>query len=161
MTFDEILTLMPTFTAVAAIVAPTISTAITVRSNERMKRAEIYAPRLYAAVQRLSETYAKFNRSPIYSTTESPPQSVVETRAAAAYKEFSAAAYDVMALVADPDVHAQICDLLESLEKYPYVLSEQDAKFQALSESLAKTIAAQLSLKGKYVRSHRKSHKGK
>lgn len=64
MDISVITLIITSFTALAAVIGPIISSVINVRSNERTKRFEQYSPQLYAAVRRFTGAYSP---PPLYS----------------------------------------------------------------------------------------------
>lgn len=127
-------------TAIAALIAPAISANITVKSNERLKRFEIYAPQAFEAVQKLTESYAGFPRKSDYSGSSDYRQSELHTKFANNYRVFSSAAYDVMSFLCSPNVNRLLVELLKDLEGKRYTGEVQDRAFREISEALAQEL---------------------
>lgn len=146
-------------TALAAVIGPIISSVITVRSNERTKKFEMYSPQVYAAVQRFTGAYAQFPRKADYSNVSDYGKAQISKDAAAAYRSFSASAYEVMSLLPNCEIHGQIISLLADLDGKKWAEAEQDKLFQALAESLARELSSGVS--NKKQRKDRKAKRGK
>lgn len=135
-------------TALAAVIGPIVSSAITVRSNERTKRFEQYAPQLYTAVQRFSNAYSDYPRLSELAARNKNREALVDM-AKYKYKELSAAAYNVISFIPDEEIHAQTIAFLNSIQASELATPKEDAMFQELSALLAKELASQLSDKRK------------
>lgn len=147
-------------TALAAVIGPIISSVINVRSNERTKRFEQYAPQLYAAVNRFSNAYSDYPRADDPAIANGRRSNITEL-AVFKLRELSAAAYDLISFIPDQRIHAQVIALLDSLRASQLASPSQDAMFQKLSALLAEELASQLSDKRKAKRSRRKGNGGK
>lgn len=154
--------ILTSLTALAAVIGPIISSVITVKSNERVKRFEQYTPQLYAAVKRFTEAYSKFKRAMDYSGADKHRQEFLKGQAPEIYREFSAAAYDVISFVPNPEIHEMIIDLLSDLEYSWKVGTEEDKKFQEIAAAIAKDLSREMSLKShKRISKHNKVSKSK
>lgn len=110
--------------AISAIVAPVITAVFTLRSQERMKKQELYSPRVYDALAEMSEAYSSLIRKD-YSGED---MDTVYMRALEKFSHFTASCYKVMALIPDEDIHGKISKLLMDQQTvYPSVL--HDAAF--------------------------------
>lgn len=139
--------ILTSITAIAAVIGPIISSIINVRSNERTKRYEIYSVQIYAAVQKFTEAYSQFPRMADFEAASPQQRTVLSREAAAAYREFSAAAYAVMSFLPNPDIHGQAVLLLEDLDGSSWITIKHDQAFEQLSEQIALELAADASPK--------------
>lgn len=112
--YSVVSAVMSSATAVIAIVAPVISSIITVRSQERMKRNELYTPRVYNALAEMSLRYSQLPRYPTATDDEAMRAEYLE--ALNKHREFMAACYTVMSLIPGEGIQQQITDLLSSFE---------------------------------------------
>lgn len=94
--------------AISAIVAPVITAVFTLRSQERIKKQELYSPRVYDALAEMSEAYSSLIRKD-YSGDDS---NAVYARGYERFGHFTASCYKVMALIPDEDIHSKISALL-------------------------------------------------
>lgn len=155
LTVTQILT---SLTALAAVIGPIVSAIITVRSNERAKRLDLYAPQLYAAVQKLSDTYAALPRKRNFQNTGTYQRTTINEESYLQYRAFSAAAYEVMALFSSPEIHTQIKALLESTKDVALIETKHDLAFQTLSEALADELSSWV-VSGKHRHTRKKQRK--
>lgn len=147
-------------TALAAVIGPIVSSAITVRSNERTKRFEQYAPQQYAAVQRFSNAYSDYPRSNELSARNRNREALLDS-ASYKYKELCAAAYGVMSFIASKEIHTQTIAFLESIQASELATPKEDAMFQELSALLSAELASQLSEQGERNRRRNKRTRSK
>lgn len=145
MTFQQLSFILTSVTALAAVIGPVISSVINVRSNERTKKYEMYAPKLYTAVQKLTEAYAKFPRKVDFNKTNDLGRGRLDNEYASALRVFCSAAYEIMSLLPSRELHEQIISFLAELEGKRCIGIEQDQKFQQLTESLAVELSAEFS----------------
>lgn len=151
MDISVITLILTSFTALAAVIGPIISSVINVRSNERTKRFEQYSPQIYASVHRFTEAYASFPRWVNYESANEYGRSDLSMKANSAYKEFSAASYEVIFFIPNAEIRDQITSLLAELEGIKWTSAEDDAKFQAITSALATELAAEVSQKKKRI----------
>lgn len=133
--------ILTSFTALAAVIGPIISSVITVRSNERIKRFETYSPQMYSAVRNLSKAYSGLPRKADFEAASTYNRTVLSEEAPAKYREFSAAAYELMSLMPSSCVQNRTIDLLKELEKEKYVSEKQDGALQQLMNAIAGELA--------------------
>ena len=107
-------TVISSITAVIAIVAPVVSSVVTVKSQERMKKNELYTPRVYDALAEMSLKYSQLPRRSAATDVEAREAERLE--ALARISEFSAACYTVMSLIPGKEIQQQIMDLLASFD---------------------------------------------
>ena len=134
--------------ALAAVIGPIISSTITVKSNEKTKRFEQYAPQLYAAVHRFSNAYSDYPRLDDPAANSGRRQALEEA-ASYKYRELSAAVYDVISFIPDETIHDHAISLLRAIRESKLITAEEDVMFQDLSALLAKELTSQLSAKRK------------
>lgn len=135
---SDITVIMTSVTAVAAIVAPVITAIYSAKSQERMKRAELYSPRVYDALAEMSKAYSQLSRGDDI-TDDAESATKARKKATIAYYEFVGAAYKVMSLIPKESIQAQISQLLTELEQYSYFPSERhDELFRHLMRDITK-----------------------
>lgn len=115
---------MSSVTAVVAIVAPIVSSIVATKSQERMKRNEIYAPRVYEALAEMSLRYSRLPR--VSTATDNDAARTEYLEALDKLSEFMASCYTVMSLVPGETIHQQITELLTSFEGSPSPDRRQD-----------------------------------
>lgn len=111
-------------TAIIAIIAPAITTVCTIRSQERIKKQELYSPRVYDALAEMSESFASLTRKD-YSGEDGDK---VYMCALEKFNCFSTACYKVLALIPDKDIHQKISRLLTDRQAV-YPTPHHDALF--------------------------------
>lgn len=127
-------TVISSVTAVIAIVAPVISSIITMKSQERMKKHELYTPRVYDA---LAEMSLKYSQLPRRSTaTDRDAYHVEYLEALNKHQEFMASCYTVMSLIPGEGIQQQITDLLNSFEGSLSPSGNQDKMFCLLMNDI-------------------------
>ena len=147
--------LLTSSVALAAVIGPIISSVITVRSNERTKRFEQYAPQQYAVVQRFSNAYSDYPHLSELAVRNKDRDALVDL-AKYKYKELSAAAYNVISFIPGEEIHTQTIAFLNSIQASELATPEEDAMFQRLSALLAEELASQLSTQRKRNRRRNK-----
>lgn len=140
-------------TAIVAIVAPVISTIINVRSNEQTRRMELYSPRVYDAVKRMTDNYSAFCRQQECMTDRYSSRTDAVWRFTQDYKKFLSSCYEVMSLIPDEKLHTLFLDFLCDLETRTAVTQEQDKAFHEISAAIADILK-----KGKSHRFKMKNH---
>ena len=134
---NNIQTILTSVTAILAIAAPTVATIITTISNAKTRKYEMYMPKVQAAAKRMADAYAKLNR---YKLSDDGNALPIPENTDALIQEFSAAAYEVMFLVADKEIHRDIVELLECFRFNKLISGNEDFKFRAISAKLASKI---------------------
>ena len=81
--------------AISAIVAPVITAVFTLRSQERIKKQELYSPRVYDALAEMSEAYSSLIRK----DCSGDDTDAVYARGYERFGHFTASCYKVMALI--------------------------------------------------------------
>ncbi|MBQ7001715.1 MAG: hypothetical protein IJN67_11850 [Oscillospiraceae bacterium] len=152
---------LTSLTALAAVIGPIISSIITIRSNERTKRFEIYSPQLYSAVRKFSDAYSRIPREAALKTYNEYGKTMLREKAVDAYQEFSSAAYEVISFIDDSDIHDQITNLLAELEKASFASPEYDHRFQKVMSAIAKKLSADFSPKKDRITSKAKRNSRK
>lgn len=139
--------ILSSITALAAVIGPVISSIINVRSNERTKRFELYSPQVFAAVRRFSDAYARIPRKRNFDSANEYGRIALNQEFIDSLKEFTAAAYEVASFIPNNQIHDRITVLLTDLKDAKWATEEHDRKFQELSASIAKELAAKFSPK--------------
>ena len=147
MDFEQLSLTLTTITAIAAILGPIISTIISIRSNRKLRKMEMYAPRIFQAVQKLSDAYSQFPRKADYEATSDIQRPGLVKKSASAHRALIAAAYELMSLIADDDIHAHVNVLIASLEGHKFATSEHDKKYQSLTSAIALNVSRNYSAK--------------
>lgn len=127
-------TVISSITAMIAIAAPIITSSITIRSQERMKKNELYAPRVYDALADLSVKYSQIPRRSTATDVDSAKIEYLEVLER--HGEFMAACYTVMSLIPGEGIQRQIMDLLSDLEHYPCPDDKHDKMFCRLMNDI-------------------------
>ena len=151
MGITEISLVLTSLTAIAAVLGPIISSVINVRSNERTKRDELYSPRVYEALQKLTEAFGKFPRYHEYARASELGRIAIAKEYTAAYKAFTSATYEIMSLLPNQDIHELSIALLADLDDLTCIVSDQDKQFQKLAKAIALELSSQVSLKKKRI----------
>lgn len=142
-------TLLPTILAsvstLAAIICPTISAVITVRSNEKSKRYEIYAPKVYSCVQRLTTAFSAYQDVDNYYGYGNDQRSATEKAAADAYRELSSSAYELMSLIPDAALHRKVSAFLDAMDGLPGVSDKEKQLFHELTLAISRELASHVS----------------
>ena len=132
---SDITVIMTSVTALAAIVAPVITAIYSGKTQERMKRTELYSPRVYDALADMSKAYSQLSRG----TDATDDVTKVHKNAMIVYYEFSCTAYKVMSLIPKEGIQNQISNLLTEIENYSYFPSElHDELFRQLMRDITK-----------------------
>ena len=145
MDITNISLVLTSFTALAAVIGPVITSVVTVRSNEQAKKFETHSPKVYAAVQRFTEAYSKLPRQTACSWTGDLERSSMISEYATAYKSLTAAGYEVMSLFPSGEIQEQISSLLTGLDGEFYVDAKRDQQFRKLTEAISVEISAEFS----------------
>lgn len=161
MDFTIISLALTSFTALAAVIGPIISSIITVRSNERTKKCALYSPRVYDAVHKFTEAYAKLPRKADYDSRSDYGRSEMSLEYLSAFKAFTWAGYEVMSYLPNQEIHDQIIALIGILDGRHWVGPEHDKDFQKLAAILAIELASEVSpdKKRKARKAQRKNRK--
>lgn len=147
--------ILSSLTAFAAVIGQIISAVITVRSRERTKRYEIYAPKVYSTVQRLTAAYSSFPNRVEFTSAGNQERDTMTESACASFKELSASALELMSLLPDMDIHNQVIVLLESMDSVSYTSEEQDLMFHNLTLSISWKLASDVSkIKKRNIKNH-------
>lgn len=161
MDFNLIPTILTGFTALAAIICPTISTIITVRSNEKTKRYEIYAPKVYSCVQRLTDAFSSYQDVDNYYGYGNDQRRATEKAAADAYRELSSSAYELMSLIPDAALHRQVFAFLAAMDGLPGVSDKEKQLFHDLTLAISLKLASDVSKSKKDINTKRQRTKTK
>ncbi|MBE6976244.1 MAG: hypothetical protein E7439_03485 [Ruminococcaceae bacterium] len=132
--YSVVSAVMSSVTAVIAIVAPIISSIVAAKSQERMKRNELYAPRVYDALAQMSLRYSLLPR--ISTATDSDAAHAEYLEALDRHSEFMASCYTVMSLVPGETIQEQITALLASFEGSLSPDRKQDKMFCQLMNDI-------------------------
>ena len=120
MTISDVISIVTQITAITALLTSAVTTVCTIRSQERIKKAEIYSPRLYEALANMAQAYSRLTRGDALSESEREHQSVY-IRAASAYYEFSSAAYTVVAVISDKEIRSEITKLIAEIRDCSFI----------------------------------------
>lgn len=124
MTASEFFEALPTITAIVAIIAPVVSTALTLRSNERVKRLEISAPLMRSATTKLISAYAAIQR-----LSDGGEEYALNSQMAT----FRTACYELASLVPEPSLQTRIFAFSDSVLSNGLICpSEEKDEFQAI-----------------------------
>lgn len=145
MDFTIISLALTSFTALAAVIGPIISSIITVRSNERTKKCELYSPRVYDAVHKFTEAYAKLPRKADYDNGSDYRRHELALEYLSAFKDFAHAGYEVMSYLPNDEIHDQIVALIGILDGRRWIGPDHDKDFQKLAAVLALELASEVS----------------
>lgn len=127
-------TVVSSVTAVIAIVAPVATSILTIKAQERMKKMELYSPRVYDALAEMSLRYSRLIRG---SASRSEEEWRTEySEATNRLQEFRAASYTVMSLVPGKGIQKQILDLLNSFDHSLSPDKRQDEMFSQLMNDI-------------------------
>lgn len=142
-------TLLPTILAsvstLAAIICPTISAVITVRSNEKTKRYEIYAPKVYSCVQRMTAAFSSYQDVDIYNGYGNDQRRSAAKAASDSYRELSSSAYELMSLIPDAALHRQMFAFLAAMDGLPGVSDKEKQLFHELTLAISRELASHVS----------------
>lgn len=119
MTASDIFYIISSLTTVTAIVTPAITTIYTAKSQERVKKAEMYSPRVYDALSDMAKAYSLLMRGEKLPEAESDRQPFYD-QAINAYYNFSGTAYTVMALISDKNIQSKITNLITEIQEFSY-----------------------------------------
>ena len=142
-------TIASTITAIIAIVAPVITSIFTAKSQERMKKMELFSPLIYDAVAELVKTYAEL-RQFVPPTEDSDAQYAFIEAATGRCNKFRAACFKVMSLVPTPQVQEHITNLLAEIGNT--VLSPDSRHDQIFYQLIADVNAYHLGPKARKVK---------
>lgn len=134
--------ILSSVTAIAAVIVPAITTAKTIKSNERMKRLELYSPRLFDAVKRMVDTYSQLKRSDQLDNPngqELSESEKVESRILCS--DFFAACCEVMSLIDNNQIQIKLSTLIDDLDSSPVIDSSSDYTFQQITAAIASEIS--------------------
>ena len=158
-------TLLPTILAsvstLAAIICPTISVVIAVRSNEKSKRYEIYAPKVYSCVQRLTTAFSAYQDLGNYYGYGNDQRRATEKAAADAYRDLSSSAYELMSLIPNAALHSQMSKFLDAMDGIPGVSDKEKQLFHDLTLAISRELASHVSKTKPSVNTKRQRDKTK
>ncbi len=150
--------IMSSITAIAAIVAPTISAIMTIKSNEKIKQLELHSPKVYDAVNRMISSYSKMPRLlDDFDTTEYDPErnAQILQHVNSAFSDFRACCYEVIALIPNVEIHQQIASFI-NIVNLNYHLPEEEAAFRELVTAITLATSPYCSKQKKHICSKRK-----
>lgn len=130
--------LLTSLTALAAVIGPVVSTCITIRSNERLRREELHTPKVYAAISQMISAFHGLHRQGDRVTHSGwdPEQRVRDSQSA--YTAFSAACFDLMSLMPNEDIRGQLTYLLQSINSTGFQVSaEHEAVFNQIIAAIS------------------------
>ena len=121
-------------TAIAAVAAPVITNFFTLKHQERIKKLEVYSPRVFDAIEELTDAYSKLSYFHEEGTSSTDAYDKLQSDA----KAFSAICHRICALIPNKEIHAKATDLLADLEKRGYLTGQSSNKlFDQLIEMIA------------------------
>ena len=126
-------------TALAAVIVPGICTYFTIRSQMKIKKMELYAPRVYDALAEMSAAYSQLSRNtdPKFGEYKEPDY----TEASQKFHHFMSSCYRVMSLVPDEHIGLMITDLLNLITQAGFSSTAfTDPKFYQIMEAISKFI---------------------
>lgn len=163
----DIALIMSSITAIAAVIIPVISTAITLRHNEKIKRTELHSPKIYDAVNQLVITYFNLLHYGDPDTKYKPWTTIEESRANkeafsdlkfSRFKPFKIACYNVLSLISDETVHREILELINTLEeRFQNPDQDTDAAFERVLLRISKATSPKYSKVSKPKHTKRKA----
>ena len=127
-------TVMSCITAVVAVVAPVVSSIVSVKAQERMKKNEVYMPRVYDALAEVSLKYSRLIRKSTACDNEAMHAEYLE--ALNRYHEFAAACYTLMSLVPGEGIQQQIAELLACFDGSLSPYAKHDKMFYQLMNDI-------------------------
>lgn len=167
----DIALIMSSITAIAAVIIPVISTAITLRHNEKLKRTELHSPKIYEAVNQLVGAYSNLMRyddpnfSPPSGLSAEDHKGFIRNRNQATYIQFmtfKTACYEIISLIPNAEIHNDLLALLVELERFHHCPDEEhDQLFYATLAKIALVISPKQSNTRKPNRTNRKAKSGK
>lgn len=125
-------------TAIAAVLAPTVSAIMTVRSNERLKRLELQYPKAADAVENLIGLYSRQPR--IFDLITDDPEEELRHRELvdSSFAEIKRRCYEVISLVPNKKIHRQILSFLDVMRmNLGYPNTEEEKAFQELIAAIS------------------------
>lgn len=136
MFWSNLANVFPLITAIVAVLVPGIATIYTIKINARIKKYELYSPRVYDAVEKMAKAYSSLLHGEELPENERD-QNVVYVNAAKAYYQFAETAYIVMSLIAEKIIQKQINKLLSELSNCYYIPNlDHDALFCKLMNDI-------------------------
>lgn len=134
--------LLTSLTALAAVVCPAISTCVTVRSNERSRRTELHAPKVYESVSRMISAFHLLHRQGDHVSYSGWDQETRLRHSRECFSSFSVACFEVMALLSCENIRSQLTGLLSSLTAAGYQASaDHEAVFNQVVADIAKELS--------------------
>lgn len=132
--WSVISTIASTATALVAIVAPVVTSFLANKSQERMKKMEVYIPRVYDALAEMTEAYGNLTR--IDTSHDEESYNKLYLLAVERCQEFEAACYKVMSLVPGENIQRHIAALLQDIGHSALMPSSEHDKIfcQLISE---------------------------
>lgn len=138
MTANEITLIITSATALAAIIVPTVTTYISTRSAERMKRIDLRDPRAYDALNEFVKTYSNLNATPgSYSYLDTKDTWGIH----AGYKSFVVACHNLLPFINNQALQLEICQFMQLiLSNGKSTNQEIDKKFDQLTIRIGSTL---------------------
>lgn len=135
-------TIVSAVTAIIAIVAPVITSIQATKSQERMKKMELFSPRVYDALAEMVKAYAELNHFDL-PADGFDTQMILTKEASERCQIFSAASLKVMSLVPSAQVQKHISGLLADIGNTTYSPSPEHDKifFQLIADVNAYLLA--------------------
>lgn len=129
MTTTELLDALPTITAIVAIIAPVVSTALTLRSNERVRRLEISAPLMRSATTKLISSYSAISHN---------REAADDLGLDAAIADFRPACYELALLVPNRTLQRRIFAFPDAVVANRLICPEEEKdEFQAILSAVS------------------------
>lgn len=156
MNTSDLVVLLSSVTAIIAVVAPVVSTLVTVKSNERIARLKLRIPQNYEAINRMVSAYSKLQDNNKCDYLADADDFQTRHRMLTEYHEFMAAAYSLMTLVTNESIHQQIIELVASIKQNHYTVYVEDNE---MFNKLICDITVELALVNKHVCHIKAKHK--
>lgn len=118
--------LLTSITALAAVIGPVVSTCITVRSNERLRRDELYAPKLYSAISQVIVAFHRLHRKDDFITYAGWDLDLRTKSTYESYTNFSVSCFELMSLLPDEGIRSQLTDLLSVIGSAGFQVSPEN-----------------------------------
>lgn len=138
MTTVDLPLLLTSVTALAAVIGPVVSTCITIRSTERLRREELRAPKVYAAISQLINAFHGLHRQNDRVSHSGWDLEQHNKHIREAYTTFSVACFEVMSLMNNEEIRDNLSALLDWIcSSNFYVSAEHECTFHQVIADIA------------------------
>lgn len=133
--------ILSSVTAIVAVIGPIVSSVITLKSNESLKRLDLYSPRVYEAAQKFMMLYSKIPRYEDLEWKTELEFSNACKKARGPIKEFIAAGYEVASLMPNENIQQNLLSLISKMQYRSSADEDTDVLFYDVIKSIAPTLA--------------------